>query len=52
MVKQSLTEYLNARKIAQNFGNIVDINKINERIRDMKLRMPSKDFEDLEKRYG
>lgn len=52
MTKKALIEYLNAKRTAQSFGDIVDINKILERIDDMKLRLPPEDFEDLERKYG
>lgn len=48
---KALAEYLSARKIAQNFGNAVDIKKIEERIGDMKLRLPQHEFEKLERKY-
>ena len=51
MAKKALKEYLAAKKIAQTFGESVDISKIDERIRDMKLRLPQEDFEDLERKY-
>ena len=51
MKKKALIEYLSARKIAQNFGNIVDIDKIEERINDMKLRMDKSEFDSLEQKY-
>ena len=49
--KEALTEYIKAQKIAQNMGTI-DINKIQERINDMKLRMNSFDIQEIEERYG
>ena len=49
--KKALTEYLNARKIAQNYGDAVDIRKIEDRINDMKLRLPQEEFENLEHKY-
>ena len=49
--KQALVEYFSARRVAQNFGNVVDISKIEERINDMKLRVPQQEFEDLERKY-
>ena len=50
--KEALTEYLSARKIVRNFGDVVDIEKIEERINDMKLRMSPSDFGFLERKYG
>ncbi len=49
--KKALIEYLKARKYAINLGTTVDVNKIEQRIKDMKLRMKSSDFEELEKKY-
>ena len=51
MNKKALKEYLKARKYAVNLGNTIDINKIEQRIKDMKLRMNSSDFEEVEKKY-
>ena len=52
MTKKALIEYMTARRIAQNFGAMVDIQKIEERIQDMKLRMDSEEYQEIEKRYG
>jgi tetratricopeptide (TPR) repeat protein len=52
MTKKALIEYLNARRIARNLGDVVDIDKIEERINDMKLRVTPEDFENLESKYG
>ncbi len=52
MSKKALTEYFNARKIARNYGNMVDIAKIEERINDMKQRMDRNDYQKLEDTYG
>ena len=49
--KKALTEYLSARKNAQKHGNVADIRKIEERINDMKLRIPADEFEKLEQKY-
>lgn len=49
--KKALAEYFSARKTAQNLGDAVDITKIEERIDDMKLRIPKEEFEDLERKY-
>ena len=51
MMTQALKEYLQARKIAQNMGGTVDLDKIQERINDMKLRMSEEEFERLERKY-
>ena len=50
-ITKALSEYFSARKIAQNFGNIVDIDKIEERINDMKFRVSEREFEDLRRKY-
>lgn len=52
MTKKALIEYLNARRIARNLGDVVDIDKIEERINDMKLRVSQEDFDNLESKYG
>jgi len=52
MSRKALTEYFNARKIAGNYGDMVDIAKIEERINDMKQRMDSSDYKKLEDTYG
>ena len=51
-VTKALKEYFYARKIAENFGDVVDISKIEGRINDMKLRLPQDEFKDLENKYG
>jgi len=51
-IKEAATEYFRALKIARNYGDMIDISKIEERVKDMKFRMDSKDFENLEKKYG
>lgn len=52
MTTNALIEYLKGRKVGQTLGGIVDTNKIEERIKDMKLRMDSDEFERLEQKYG
>lgn len=52
MTTNALTEYLKGRRIAQNLGGVVDIDKIEERIRDMQLRVNKDEFERLEQKYG
>ncbi len=52
MNKKALIEYFKARRIAQAFGSSVDISKIQNRIKDMKLRMAKDVFDDIEKKYG
>ena len=50
--KDALKEYFNAKRIAGNYSDIVDITKIEGRINDMKLRLPADEFQDLENKYG
>ncbi len=50
--KKALIEYFKARRIAETLGNAVDSSKIQNRINDMKLRMDSEVFNDIEKKYG
>jgi len=50
--KKALIEYFKARRIAETLGNAVDNSKIQDRINDMKLRMDSEVFNDIEKKYG
>ena len=52
MKKQALKEYFNARKIAGNYGDTIDIAKIEERINDMKQRMDEDIFKQVEEDYG
>lgn len=52
MKNKALTEYFNARKIAGNYGDMVDIKKIEERILDMKQRLDSSVYKQLEEAYG
>lgn len=49
--KEALTEYLKARNIALKTTIDVDIDKINQRIDDMKLRMDAESFEELVGKY-
>lgn len=51
-IKEAATEYFKALKISRNYGDMVDIAKIEERVKDMKFRLNPKDFEKLEKKYG
>lgn len=50
--KKALIEYFKARRIAETLGSAVDSSKIQNRINDMKLRMDSEVFNDIEKKYG
>lgn len=52
MNKKALIEYFIARKLARALGNAVDMSKIEARIKDMRLRMASEVFDDIEKNYG
>ena len=45
--KESLQEYLKAQKIAENYNGSIDIDKINQRINDMKLRMSPDEFSEI-----
>ena len=49
---EALSEYCKARRIAQNYGSSIDINKIEERIKDMELRMDNAEVKKIEERYG
>ena len=51
MNKKALNEYFRAQKKAQTLTSSVDISKIEQRIKDMKLRMKKEDFEEIEKKY-
>ncbi len=50
--KLGLREYFKAKNLAQRLGKTVDITKIEQRIKDMKLRMAATDFEEIENKYG
>ncbi|MCM1073838.1 MAG: tetratricopeptide repeat protein, partial [Bacteroides sp.] len=50
--KLGLREYFKAKNLAQRLGKTVDITKIEQRIKDMKLRMTPTDFEEIENKYG
>lgn len=50
--KKALVEYFKARRIAETLGSAVDAKVIQNRINDMKLRMDSEVFNDIEKKYG
>ena len=49
--KKALIEYFRAYSIAKNLGDAVDIDKIEQRIQDMKLRMDKDEFSEIEKKY-
>lgn len=51
-IEQALIEYFKARKIAQSLGNFIDMQKIENRINDMKLRMEKMNYNGIEKEYG
>ena len=51
MGKEAFIEYLKARKTAENMGTI-ELDKIQERIDDMKLRMNEFDIREIEEKYG
>lgn len=48
--KNALKEYFKARKIAELIGE--DVQEINSRINDMKLRMKNNEFSEIENKYG
>lgn len=48
--KNALKEYFKARKIAELIGE--DVQEINSRINDMKLRMKNNEFSEIENQYG
>ena len=50
--KDGLKEYFKAKKLAMNSDTDIDINKIDRRINDMKLRMDSQDFAEVEAKYA
>ncbi len=49
--KESLREYFKAKKLADRLGKTVDKTKIIQRIQDMKLRMSSENFAEIENKY-
>ena len=48
--KNALKEYFKARKTAELIGE--DVQEINSRINDMKLRMKNNEFSEIENKYG
>lgn len=50
--KDALREYFKARNLALKISETSDINKIERRINDMKLRIKPDEFAEIEKRYG
>ena len=49
--KEALREYFKAKKTAENLAGTVDINKIETRINDMRLRMSAEEFNEIAKKY-
>ncbi len=49
--KEALREYFKAKKTAKNLAGTVDINKIETRINDMRLRMNTEEFNEIAQRY-
>ena len=45
--KECLQEYVKARNIAENYNGNIDVDKINQRINDMKLRMSPEEFSEI-----
>ena len=50
--KEGLREYFKAKTLAVRLGKTVDMAKIENRIKDMKLRMSRDDFAEIERKYG
>lgn len=50
--KEGLREYFKAKTLAVRLGKTVDMAKIENRIKDMKLRMSKDDFAEIERKYG
>ena len=51
-LKDALKEYMKARILAEKIAGEIDISKIQNRINDMKLRMKSEDFCEIERKYA
>jgi tetratricopeptide (TPR) repeat protein len=51
-LKKCLIEYIKALNLAEKLSLGNDIIKIKKRIDDMKLRIPSENFTDIENKYG
>ena len=49
--KEALIEYYKARKIGDNIGDMANVKKLDERIKDMQLRMDNNDFEEIRSKY-
>ena len=49
LAKKALKEYFEAKRIAVAIGD--DVEKIDNRIKDMKLRMSKEEFSEIEKKY-
>lgn len=47
----ALVEYYRARVVAERLSKDVDISKIDQRIKDMKLRMKPEEFKEIEDKY-
>ena len=50
--EDALKEYFKALRIAKNYGDMVDIDKIEERIKDMKIRVGESAYTQIEAVYG
>jgi tetratricopeptide (TPR) repeat protein len=48
---KSLIEYFKAKNIALNMSETIDMSRIEKRITDMKLRMTSEQFKEIENKY-
>ena len=51
-IKECLEEYFKAQSIAKHMGSNIDIDKITQRINDMKLRMSPEEYSELENKYN
>jgi len=52
MHKKALIEYLKAKQLAISDNLSIDLNKIDARIQDMKMRMDEEEFNETVKKYG
>ncbi len=52
MHKKALIEYFKAKQVAENLSSEIDISKITQRINDMKLRLNSEEFSEIEAKYA
>ena len=50
--REALIEYEKAKTIADMIGNAEYLRNCDRRIKDMQLRMPEEDFNEIERKYG